>query len=205
MIGSIIGAGLKVAGGIFGGIKASKAMKKQRRMLDQAEKDNQVWFEKQYNEDPTQRTSAQQALNQMKQAMRERTSRSTGTNVVAGGTEESIAAEKEAQNNALAGVTGNIIAEGEARKDAIEGQYIQKKDAITNARMDLEAKKAANITNAIQGVANTAAGLSDGLGQVKGNPNPNLGRLDGAPVGKITDMADKGDFGLVNGKIVRNF
>lgn len=63
----------------------------------------------------------------MKQAMQERSLRSAGTNVVAGGTEESIAAEKEAQNNALAGVTGNIVTEGEAHKDAIEGQYMQKR------------------------------------------------------------------------------
>lgn len=161
MIGSIIGAGMKVAGSIFGGVKASKAMKKQMQMLDQSAKDNQNWYDRRYNEDFTQRASAQQALNQMKQAMQERSLRSAGTNVVAGGTEESIAAEKEAQNKALAGVTGNIVTEGEAHKDAIEGQYMQKKDAINNARMELEAKKAANISNAVQNVADTASGIAE--------------------------------------------
>ncbi|WP_294477054.1 hypothetical protein [uncultured Bacteroides sp.] len=161
MIGSIIGAGMKVAGSIFGGVKASKAMKKQMQMLDQSAKDNQNWYDRRYNEDFTQRASAQQALNQMKQAMQERSLRSAGTNVVAGGTEESIAAEKEAQNKALAGVTGNIVTEGEAHKDEIEGQYMQKKDAINNARMELEAKKAANITNAVQGVTETASGIAE--------------------------------------------
>lgn len=73
--------------------------------------------------------------------------------------------------------------------------------------MDLEAKKAANITNAIQGVAGAAGGIADGIGGILSKPKeqPVFERLSGAPTGKITDMVDKGDYGLVNGKIVRDF
>ena len=43
MVGSIIGAAASLAGTIFGGYQASKAMKKSRRLLEAQLRDNQNW------------------------------------------------------------------------------------------------------------------------------------------------------------------
>lgn len=62
MLGSIIGAGVGAAASIFGGISASKAIKKMKANLEAQRKKNQDWYDQRYNEDATQRADAQRIL-----------------------------------------------------------------------------------------------------------------------------------------------
>jgi hypothetical protein len=171
MLGSLIGAGLGVASSIFGGISARKARRKQERMLAQQEQENQAWYDRKYNEDPTKRADTVRLLTQMQEQIRNRNKAAKGRQAVMGGTEDSTTAVKEANNKTLADTTSQIVAANEARKDAIEGQYQARKDAIQNKRMGLEAEKAAGTANVAAGVAGTAANIAatidGGLGNSK--------------------------------------
>lgn len=178
MLGSLIGAGLGVASSIFGGISARKARRKQERMLAQQEKENQAWYDRKYNEDPTKRADTVRLLTQMQEQIKNRNKAAKGRQAVMGGTEDSTTAVKEANNKTLADTTSQIVAANESRKDAIEGQYQARKDAIQNKRMGLEAEKAADTANVTAGVAGTAANIAatidGGLGGVKKAPNMNV-------------------------------
>lgn len=178
MLGSLIGAGLGVASSIFGGISARKARRKQERMLAQQEQENQAWYDRKYNEDPTKRADTVRLLTQMQEQIKNRNKAAKGRQAVMGGTEDSTTAVKEANNKTLADTTSQIVAANEARKDAIEGQYLARKDAIQNKRMGLEAEKAAGTANVAAGVAGTAANIAatidGGLGGVKKAPNMNV-------------------------------
>ena len=55
----LIGAGIGAAGAIFGGIKASQAMKQVGQTIDRQQRENQDWYNRRYNEDATQRADAQ--------------------------------------------------------------------------------------------------------------------------------------------------
>ena len=171
MLGSLIGAGLGVASSIFGGISARKARRKQERMLAQQEKENQAWYDRKYNEDPTKRADTVRLLTQMQKQIKNRNKAARGRQAVMGGTEDSTTAVKEANNKTLADTTSQIVAANEARKDAIEGQYQARKDAIQNKRMGLEAEKAAGTASVAAGVAGTAANIAatidGGLGKSK--------------------------------------
>lgn len=171
MLGSLIGAGLGVASSIFGGISARKARRKQERMLAQQEKENQAWYDRKYNEDPTKRADTVRLLTQMQEQIKNRNKAAKGRQAVMGGTEDSTTAVKEANNKTLADTTSQIVAANESRKDAIEGQYQARKDAIQNKRMGLEAEKAADTANVTAGVAGTAANIAatidGGLGKSK--------------------------------------
>ena len=171
MLGSLIGAGLGVASSIFGGISARKARRKQERMLAQQEKENQAWYDRKYNEDPTKRADTVRLLTQMQEQIKNRNKAARGRQAVMGGTEDSTTAVKEANNKTLADTTSQIVAANESRKDAIEGQYQARKDAIQNKRMGLEAEKAADTANVTAGVAGTAANIAatidGGLGNSK--------------------------------------
>ena len=171
MLGSLIGAGLGVASSIFGGISARKARRKQERMLAQQEKENQAWYDRKYNEDPTKRADTVRLLTQMQEQIKNRNKAAKGRQAVMGGTEDSTTAVKEANNKTLADTTSQIVAANESRKDAIEGQYQARKDAIQNKRMGLEAEKAADTTSVAAGVAGTAANIAatidGGLGKSK--------------------------------------
>lgn len=160
MIGSIIGGGLKVAGSIFGGISASKAMKRAKSNINNQLKDNQNWYDRRYNEDATQRADAQRVLTMTEESIKNRNKAAAGAQAVMGGTDESVAAAKEANNKALADTTSQIAAAADQRKDQIEQQYMSRKDSLNQQLNDLEMKKAQNTSQAIQGVAGAGADIA---------------------------------------------
>ena len=77
-----------------------------------------------------------------------------------GGTEESVAASKAANAQALAEATSQIAVNGENRKDQIESQYMQTKSDLNDKLNNLEEAKAKNTAQAVQGVAQSASGIA---------------------------------------------
>ena len=160
MIGSLVGGAMKIGGGIFGGIKASKAMKKVKANLNNQMKENQNWYDRRYNEDSTQRADAQRILTMTQDSIRKRNQAAAGSQAVMGGTDEAVAAARAANNQAMADATSQIAVAGEARKDNIEQQYMNTKANLNSQLNDLEMKKANAVSQAVQGVANAGGGLA---------------------------------------------
>lgn len=156
LIGSAIGA----AGSIFGGISASKAMKRAKKNVEAQRKKNQDWYDRRYNEDATQRADAQRILTQTEESIKQRNKQAAGSAAVMGGTDESVAAAKAANNQALADATSQIAANAEARKDNIEATYMANDNAFVEQLNQLEQGKAQAIGQAVQGVANAASSMS---------------------------------------------
>lgn len=177
MIGALIGAGLGLASSIAGGIANRKARRKQEQMLAQQQRENQAWYDRRYNEDPTKRADTVRLLTQMQEQIKNRNRAAKGRQAVMGGTEDSTTAVKEANNKTLADTTSQIVAANEARKDAIEQQYQQNKRSIQGQQMQMEAEKSADTANAVAGVAGTAnniaATLDAGTGGAKKAQNMN--------------------------------
>ena len=155
----IFGAALGAAGSIFGGISASKAMKKAKQNVEKQRTKNQNWYDQRYNEDATQRTDAQAILTRTEDSIRSRNRASAGSAAVMGGTDESIAAAKAANNGALADATSQIAASAGARKDNIEATYMQNDNAFNEQLNQIEQNKAQAITSAVQGVTSAASEL----------------------------------------------
>ena len=160
MIGSLVGAGLSAVGSIFGGISASKAMKKVKKNLQAQKQANQDWYDRRYNEDATQRADAQRILTKTEEAIRNRNRQAAGVQAVMGGTEESVAAAKAANNQALADATSQIAVNAEARKDQIEQIYQQRDAQINDALNNLDINKAQAISSAVQGLAQAGGGIA---------------------------------------------
>lgn len=155
LIGSAIGA----AGSIFGGISASKAMKRAKKNVEAQRKKNQDWYDRRYNEDATQRADAQRILTQTEESIKQRNKQAAGSAAVMGGTDESVAAAKAANNQALADATSQIAANAEARKDNIEATYMANDNAFVEQLNQLEQGKAQAVGQAVQGVANAASSM----------------------------------------------
>lgn len=153
LIGSAIGA----AGRIFGGIKASKAMKKAKRNVEAQRQKNQDWYDRRYNEDATQRADAQRILTQTEESIKQRNKAAAVVQPSWSGTDESVAAAKEANNKALADATSQIAADAEARKDNIEATYMQNDNAFVEQLNAIEQGKANAISGAVQGVTNAVS------------------------------------------------
>ena len=160
MIGSLVGAGLSAVGSIFGGISASKAMKKVKKNLQAQKQANQDWYDRRYNEDATQRADAQRILTRTEESIRNRNRHAAGSQAVMGGTEESVAAAKAANNQALADATSQIAVNAEARKDQIEQTCQQRDSQLDDALNNLEINKVQAISSAVQGVTQAGAGMA---------------------------------------------
>jgi hypothetical protein len=160
ILGSTIGGALGIGASIFGGISASKAMKKVKQNLETQQKENQNWYDQRYNEDATQRADAQRILTMTNENIRQRNQQAAGTQAVMGGTEESVAATKAANNQALAEATSQIAVNGERRKDQIESQYMQTKSDLNDKLNNLEQAKAGAISQAVQGVAQAGSNMA---------------------------------------------
>lgn len=160
ILGSAIGGALGIGASIFGGISASKAMKKVKKNLEGQMKENQDWYDRRYNEDATQRADAQRILTMTNDNIRQRNRAAAGTQAVMGGTEESVAAAKAANNQALAEATSQIAVNGERRKDQIEGQYMQTKDALNEKLNNMEIGKAEALSQAVQGVTQAGPNIA---------------------------------------------
>ena len=177
MIGSLIGAGLGLVSSIAGGIANRNARRKQEQMLAQQQRENQAWYDRRYNEDPTKRADTVRLLTQMQEQIKNRNRAAKGRQAVMGGTEDSTTAVKEANNKTLADTTSQIVAANEARKDAIEQQYQRNKRSIQGQQMQMEAEKSADTANVVEGVAGTAANiaatLDAGMGGAKKAQNMN--------------------------------
>lgn len=155
LIGSAIGA----AGSIFGGISASKALKKVKRNIEAQRKKNQDWYDQRYNEDATQRADAQRILTQTEESIKQRNKSAAGSAAVMGGTDESVAAAKAANNQALVDATSQIAANADQRKDNIEATYMQNDNAFVEQLNNVEQQKAQAISSAVQGVTSAASSM----------------------------------------------
>lgn len=163
MIGSIVGAGLSAVGSIFGGISASKAMKKIKKNLEKQQRDNEAWYNRRYNEDATQRADAQRILTMTDERMRQGVRDAVAAAAVTGGTEESVAAQKAANAAALADAASRIAVAGDARKDGIESMYQQREASLAGQLNDMERARANSIAQAAKGVSSIASAFdSDG-------------------------------------------
>lgn len=160
MIGALIGAAVSIGSQIYGGIKARKAAQKQADALANEKAENTAWYNRRMNEDVTQRADAQRVLRLAQESIRRRNKEAAATQAVVGGTEESVAATKEANAKALADATSQIAAAGEARKDSIEDSYRNQQHNIAREEIGLDAQKAQNTAEAVKQVGATVGNMA---------------------------------------------
>lgn len=160
LIAGAIGLGSSILGGLSAYRHNEKAYDATMKNLRQQRSENQNWYDRRYNEDSTQRADAQRVLRMTADAIRQRNRAAAGTAAVMGGTEESVAATKEANAKAMADAASRIAVAGEARKDDIEQSYRAANTSINNSMANAESAyeqgKANAVTQAMQGVASAA-------------------------------------------------
>ena len=158
MIGAIIGAAGSVASSIIGGVQAKKAAEKANNELQAQRQKNEDWYRRRYNEDYTQSAEAQAAMTKARELAQEQMKAARGTAAVMGGTEAGVAAQQAAANKMLSDTMSGIAAQGTARKDAVESQYLQTEAALSQQQQNVYNQQAANATAAAN--AGMQAGMS---------------------------------------------
>ena len=135
VIPELVTAGLKkavqVGSSIYGAIKSSEAYNKARSLITNLKDDNQRWYDRKMSEDYMQRSDVQNVLRKQKDLLSEQYKRARATNLVAGGTDESLALQQQAANQTMADTMGNIAAQATSYKEGAENQFRAQDAALT--------------------------------------------------------------------------
>lgn len=130
-----IGGAAALGGAIYGAIASSKYNNKARALIQQQRDDNKRWFEIANARDFTQRTDSQAVLNRQREMLDEHYKRARAAGVVSGATDESVAMQKSAANDAMAQTMSDIASGAAAYKDSIEQQYRQQDAALNQQQV----------------------------------------------------------------------
>lgn len=149
MIGTVLGIGSSILGGVLGVRAANKA----QAQIKEQQRKNEEWYNRRYSEDATQRADAVRLLNKTRDFIKERNKQAEGVAAVMGTPAGAVAVEK-ANNNAIIGdVTSQIIADNEARKDMIEQSYMDRDQNYQAQLNQMQLAKVDQIAEATKGVA----------------------------------------------------
>lgn len=166
---------MSVASSVAGGISNANAREEQRRRLAKRKKENQAWYDRKYNEDPLKRAGVQRLLTQMDEQIKDRNRAAKGRQAVMGGTEDSVNSVKEANNKVMADTSSQIVAQNDKRKDAIEEQYLKRKQSLDDAEDGIAAAQAGQTAQTLSTVAGTGANIANALDDAADKANQSNG------------------------------
>lgn len=162
MVGAAIGAGVQAGSAIYGAIKSSQANKKAMDILKAQKDENKKWYEERMSEDYLQRPDVQNVLRKQRELLSEQYKRARGINVVAGGTDESLALQQQGANEILGDTMGNLAAQAESYKEGVENQYRTTDAALAQQEMGIHQTQAQTIATAAGQMGKAVSGLVEG-------------------------------------------
>ena len=150
---------MNVLGSVAGAIGSARAQRKADGMIKAQKEKNQAWYDRSYNQNFLERSDAQQVLENTRKFYDERMQRSAATNTVMGGTDEALAMDKAAANQAVSDTMAGINADASAHKDAIEQNYLNVDSALSQQQIAGQQQRAQNISNAAGNISKMGAGI----------------------------------------------
>lgn len=163
MVGAIIGAAAQAGSSIYGAVKSSQANKKAQQMIQNQRDENQRWYDQKMAEDYMQRSDVQNVLRKQRELLQEQYQKARATNIVAGGTDESLALQQQAANETMGNTMADIAAGASAYKDSIEQQYRAQDAALNQQQIGIQQGKAQSIAQAAGQVGSAVGGLVNGF------------------------------------------
>ena len=127
----VIGGVAALGSAIYGGIKSGQYNRKAEQLIQQQRDDNKRWYDIKMAQDYTQRSDVQAAIKRQRELLNEQYDRARKTNLVAGGTDEALALQKQAANRSLAQTATDIASQASEYKEGVENQY-RSQDAALN-------------------------------------------------------------------------
>lgn len=162
MVGTIIGAAAQIGSSIYGAVKSSQANKKARQMIQNQRDENQKWYDQKMAEDYTQRPDAQNILRKQRELLQDQYQRARATNIVAGGTDESLALQQAAANETMGDTMAEIASQASAYKEGVEEQYRANDAALNQQMVGVEQGQANAIAQAAGQMGSAVSGLVTG-------------------------------------------
>lgn len=180
MVGAIIGTAAQVGSSIYGAIKSSQANKRAEELIRNERDENRKWYEEKMASDYTKRADVQNVLRKQKDLFQEQYQRARATNLVAGGTDESLALQQAQANETMGETMSNVADNAAAYKDAVEEQYRAKDSELNQQQVALEMQKGQNIAQAAGQMGSAVSGLMSGVDKTTPTAAPSVAKAPNA-------------------------
>lgn len=164
MVGAAIGTAAQVGASIYGAIKSSQALKDLRDKIGYVRKENKKWYDEAMAEDYLTRPEVRDVVRKDTEMLSEQMKRSRAINLVAGGTDESLALQQQQALEAHGDTMATIASHAAESKDEAKREYRERELALTQQEMELDQAKAQNIATAAGQVGKAVSGLVSGAG-----------------------------------------
>jgi hypothetical protein len=109
---------------LYGAHKSAQSAKEQEKELARQRAANEAWYNRNYYQDYLNTVEAQNALKRVRNAWDERTREARARQAITGGTAEQAQAVAEAGGEAMGETVGNLAAQGQQNKAAIDAQKL---------------------------------------------------------------------------------
>lgn len=173
IISSAIGGAMQIGSAIYGQIKSNQLNKQAQQELDARRSENKNWYNQKMNEDYMMRSDVQNVLRKQRELLDEQYKRARATNIVAGGTDESLALQQREANRQMGDTMADIAANASSYKDNIEQQYRAQENNLSQQQQQIYTNQANAVAEAAkQANKSGSALLASGLeGIIKVNNN----------------------------------
>lgn len=161
----MIPAALGLVGQVVGQVAAGKENAKADATREAARKKSDKWYALDSAQSEIGRTDAQEIINRQQKVFEDANRRARATNVVAGGTDESLAMQKAQGANAVAQTYASIAANASERQDKRDAAYRERDASFDNAEIAAARARAEQATKAAEGIAKAGGALAGTLMQ----------------------------------------
>jgi hypothetical protein len=175
MIPAIIGAAVAVGSAIYGGVKAAKARKAQRKLIEEQRRYNEEWYNRNYYTDYLQNADVQSALSQLRDQIRLNGRQAAGAMAMRGGSDEARLAAQSAGNRSYADAIRGIAGQATSYKQGVNQQGMQNQQNVLSMLMNMYNQDAGNANQLSQNGMNAGVGLMQSSDWLS-----NLGKKTGA-------------------------
>lgn len=163
MISGIVSAGIgglmQLGSSIYGAVASAKQNQKAEDELKARREENKRWYNQKMNEDYTMRSDVQNVFRKQREMYQEGLKQARATNLVAGGTDESLALQQQVATRQLGETMANVAENAAAHKDAVEAQYRAQEDSLSQQQQNIYANQASATAAAASQAANAGASL----------------------------------------------
>ena len=189
MWGSIIGSGIGLGTSIYGNIKAGKESKEMNRMINRKERELDTYYKGELSKNTLDTEYAKSSMKKIREQLDERRKRSDSTAAITGASDEAKVAEKANDSKSISEAVTSLAQYGSLRKDALEREYMRRKDGIFSARMGVSQGRQQSAMNLSNNGWNAIGSAIESAGKTNNASNDNSGKDE-----KKTDNGKKKGF-----------
>lgn len=144
----------------LGAYKAGQQGKKNQTLLSQMADENKSEYMSEYYRGALDNPGSKAYLKRLDQSVRDSTKATENTAAATGATQENVLAAKQANNEVMSNAIGGLVQQEDMRKEGIKQNYFQRKNALTQAQMGMNAQIGQNWMNAASNIAGAAGNLA---------------------------------------------